>query len=227
MYGGGIYDDGLLDDGVYGGGVGYGLDDGILDGGLGYGGGYGDELGYGGRDYAYDDIGVGYGDSYLDRGVGIARGLELGGGMGLGGLGGGMGYGGVEGGYYDGGKDDLYDSMSYVDRELPLVDAWGMDVAGWGDEQAGLADLVYYQQQLETNRELDESERMRRWEERLRWEELGEEERRMRYSTMDPYMLQTLGLSGASRSIVTRTRANCSAQADGGASVSAEGTTST
>lgn len=114
--------------------------------------------------------------------------------MGLGGLG--LGGGGYGGGGYD--QDCLYDSMAYVDRDIPLVDAWGMDVGGWGDEQAGLADLLYFQRQLEMNRELDEGERMRRWEERLRWEELGEEERRMRYSTMDPYRLQTLGLSGAS-----------------------------
>ena len=46
------------------------------------------------------------------------------------------------------------------------------------------------------DRTLDETERMRRWEERLAWEELEENERLRHYQTYDPHRLSCLGLSG-------------------------------
>lgn len=149
------------------------------------------------------------GDDYGYGGGGVGTGLDYGGSYG-----GGYeeyGYGGWGDGY------DLYGGMSWLDREMPLAEAWG-DYGGWGDHQYQFADLLvsrapslfpderadevrrrqHYQRQLEMDTALNEQERLRRWEERLRWEELDEAERSMRYRSMDPYSLSSLGLSGTS-----------------------------
>ncbi|ORY88900.1 hypothetical protein BCR35DRAFT_329787 [Leucosporidium creatinivorum] len=161
-----------------------------------YGGGYGGYGGYG-DGYGYDDYGLGGGGGYGLGGGGMPGGWvdDYGGGGAYG------GYGGYGGGYddygYGGWGDgyDLYDGMSWMDREMPLYEAWG-DYGGWGDDQYMFADLLHYQRQLEMDTALNEQERLRRWEERLRWEELDEAERSMRYRSMDPYALSSLGLSG-------------------------------
>lgn len=111
-----------------------------------------------------------------------------------------------------------------MDREMPLYEAWG-DYGGWGDDQYMFADLMassclplvmheltlplqqHYQRQLEMDTALNEQERLRRWEERLRWEELDEAERSMRYRSMDPYALSSLGLSGSFEPFVLFRRA--------------------
>ena len=54
------------------------------------------------------------------------------------------------------------------------------------------------------DRTLDETERMRRWEERLAWEELEENERLRHYRTYDPHRLSCLGLSGGPLPSVVR-----------------------
>lgn len=56
---------------------------------------------------------------------------------------------------------------------------------------------MHYQRQLEMDRALSEQERLARWEERLRWEELDDAERQLRYRQMDALSLQRLGLSGS------------------------------
>ncbi|GAA5986240.1 hypothetical protein JCM5350_007596 [Sporobolomyces pararoseus] len=94
---------------------------------------------------------------------------------------------------WDDGRFDLEDYTNYIDRELPAYDAWKSD--SWDEEQYALADLLYFQQQLELDQTLDELERLRRWEERLAWEELEEEERLRQYQFSDEYRLSRLGLS--------------------------------
>ncbi|GAA5946453.1 hypothetical protein JCM3765_000250 [Sporobolomyces pararoseus] len=94
---------------------------------------------------------------------------------------------------WDDGRFDLDDYTNYIDRELPIGDAWGPD--SWDEQQYALADLLYFQQQLELDHTLDEVERLRRWEERLAWEELEDEERLRQYQLSDQYRLTRLGLS--------------------------------
>ncbi|GAA5828892.1 hypothetical protein JCM5353_004013 [Sporobolomyces roseus] len=94
---------------------------------------------------------------------------------------------------WDEGRFDLEDYTSFIDRDMPIYEAWGDD--RWNEQQYAFADLIYYQLQLETDRTLDEAERMRRWEERLAWEELEEGERMRYYHSSDPYRLSCLGLS--------------------------------
>lgn len=91
------------------------------------------------------------------------------------------------------GDDYLWENMSYLDQELPLYQAWGDH---WTDDNYALADLMHYQRQLEFDTALNEEERLRRWEDRLRWESLDEAERSLRYRSMEPYHLSSLGLAG-------------------------------
>ncbi|BGP06406.1 hypothetical protein JCM10049v2_002228 [Rhodotorula toruloides] len=121
-----------------------------------------------------------YGDSYYGSG-GELYGYE--GGLGLGGYGYDEPLWGYEEGYYP----DLYDYTSFVDHSMPLYDAWGDD--SWEEEQ-------YFQRQLDLDNALSESERLHRWEERLAWEELNEEERALRYRELAAAgSLGVLGLS--------------------------------
>lgn len=48
----------------------------------------------------------------------------------------------------------------------------------------GAADLAYYQQVLNNDRALDEAERMRRWQQRLNWERLDNDARLLRWKEM-------------------------------------------
>ncbi|GAA5838421.1 hypothetical protein JCM11251_004932 [Rhodosporidiobolus azoricus] len=94
------------------------------------------------------------------------------------------GYGGYGGGYGDG-------------YEMSLYGAWGED--SWAEDQYALADLMWFQRQLDLDTALSESERLHRWEERLAWEALDDSARAMRYRewmSSDPYRLTNLGLSG-------------------------------
>ncbi|GAA5976680.1 hypothetical protein JCM10908_005593 [Rhodotorula pacifica] len=91
---------------------------------------------------------------------------------------------GLEDPYYR----DLYDDMSFVDHSMPVYDAWGDD--SWEEEQ-------YFQQQLEMDRALTESQRLRRWENRLAWEQLDEEQRALRYRELAARnALGAIGLAG-------------------------------
>ncbi|KAM0788395.1 hypothetical protein ACM66B_001533 [Microbotryomycetes sp. NB124-2] len=91
-------------------------------------------------------------------------------------------------------RDDLYSCMDWLDREMPLYEAWG-DYSSWTAGNYALADLMHYQRQLELDTALHDSERMRRWEERLRLEALNDVERRLRYQTMEPMLRSRLGLT--------------------------------
>lgn len=56
---------------------------------------------------------------------------------------------------------------------------------------------MYYQQQLELDTALTEAQRLRRWEERLAWEQLDEAERALRYDELAASgALGALGLAG-------------------------------
>ncbi|KAI5479057.1 hypothetical protein MNV49_004339 [Pseudohyphozyma bogoriensis] len=167
---GGLYD-GSFETALYDGDVGL---DGVGLGGGGLYGGYDDDLGLGG----------GYLDSYGTRGLDLAG---VGGGYGYGG--GGLGYGSY------GANDYLWNETDFIDSELPLGTAWG-GFDDWNDYQYQLSDLMYYQNQLESDRLLDESERLRRFEERLAWEQLADSERHSRWATMDALQRQRLGLTG-------------------------------
>ncbi|GAA5901287.1 hypothetical protein JCM8208_002326 [Rhodotorula glutinis] len=108
----------------------------------------------------------------------------------VGGLGGGVydDYGGLSSGYHGASElwgygdeyPDLYDYTSFVEQPMGLYDAWGDD--SWDQGQYALADLMHFQHQLDHDYALDESERLRRWEERLAWEQLDDAERSLRYS---------------------------------------------
>ncbi|GAA5921384.1 hypothetical protein JCM3775_003020 [Rhodotorula graminis] len=122
----------------------------------------------------------------------------------VGGLGGGIydDYGRHSSGYegvgemwgYGDAYPDLYDYTSFVDETMGLYDAWGDD--SWDQGQYALADLMHFQHQLELDYALDESERLRRWEERLAWEQLSDAERGLRYSEYASMgALGTLGLA--------------------------------
>ncbi|GAA5906141.1 uncharacterized protein JCM6883_005456 [Sporobolomyces salmoneus] len=93
---------------------------------------------------------------------------------------------------WDDGRFDLEEYTNWIDREVPIYDAWGDE--RWDEQQYAMADLLYFQQQLELDHTLDEIERMRRWEERLEWEELEEEERLRQYQLSDLNRLSRLGL---------------------------------
>ena len=57
--------------------------------------------------------------------------------------------------------------------------------------------LQHYQQQLELDEALTEADRLQRWERRLAWEQLGEEERALRYRELAARnALGALGLGG-------------------------------
>ncbi|GEM07074.1 hypothetical protein Rt10032_c02g1091 [Rhodotorula toruloides] len=134
-----------------------------------------------------------YGDSYGDPYYG--SGDDLYGYEGGVGLGGGYGYDEPLWGYEDGYYPDLYNYTSFVDHSMPLFDAWGDE--SWEEEQYALADLMYFQRQLDLDNALSESERLHRWEERLSWEQLSEEERALRYRELAA--TGSLGLLGLSR----------------------------
>ncbi|BGP14272.1 hypothetical protein JCM10213_005836 [Rhodosporidiobolus nylandii] len=163
-------------------------------GGGGEGAHYADELyGYGGLsdagwDYDYDLPHHHGGHHHHHHGLGGEYGE-------YGGLGGEYGWSGAGGGGYP----DLYEYMNwlpdeYYDGGYSLYGAWGDE--SWAEEQYALADLMYFQRQLDLDTALDEAERLRRWDSRLAWEALSEEERLRAYRTFDPYHLRTLGLSG-------------------------------
>ncbi|GAA6049038.1 hypothetical protein JCM3770_005451 [Rhodotorula araucariae] len=131
---------------------------------------YQDALSHGEGDGGLDGC---YADPYLDADVG--------------GLGDVYNDHGPEGGYgqpwaYEGGYyPDRWDDTTFVDRS-------------WDHEQYALADLMH---QLDLDQALDEAERLRRWEERLAWEELGAEARALRYREFAASgALGTLGLAG-------------------------------
>ncbi|GAA5998711.1 uncharacterized protein JCM10292_007177 [Rhodotorula paludigena] len=143
---------------------------------------------YGGSEYLDD---YGYGGAY-DYDGGYGDGYGYGGGYG-------HGYGGYGDeplwGAYEGYMPDLYDYTSFIDHDVPLSEAWQDD--SWSHDQYALADLMYFQRQLELDHALDESERLRRWEERLAWEQLNDEERALRYSELAAAgSLGMLGLAG-------------------------------
>ncbi|BGP38335.1 hypothetical protein JCM10449v2_002266 [Rhodotorula kratochvilovae] len=146
---------------------------------------YGVGVGGGGLDGYYDDAylysdvgGAGLGgDLYSDYGAGLGGGYDQ--------------PWGYEEGYYP----DLWDYTSFVDHSMPLYDAWRDD--SWDHEQYALADLMHYQHELDLDHALDESERLRRWEERLAWEQLDDDSRAMRYNELAAAgALGTLGLAG-------------------------------
>ncbi|KAK4058412.1 hypothetical protein OIO90_000570 [Microbotryomycetes sp. JL221] len=88
---------------------------------------------------------------------------------------------------------DLYESMYWLNDDLlPLAELWG---DSWTSSNYGLADLMYYQRQLELDQAIDEAERLRRWQDRLRWEALDDAQRHLQYQAMDPYRRSCLGLS--------------------------------
>ncbi|GAA5892948.1 hypothetical protein JCM6882_006902 [Rhodosporidiobolus microsporus] len=168
--GGGYLGDEYLPDELYGMG-------GVADPYSLHGGGYGGYGGYG----VYDTPLWGYEDGYypdLYEYMDFLPDYSWGGGGGM--------YGGLGGGYGDGG---LY--------EMSLYDAWRDE--SWAEEQYALADLMWFQHQLDLNHSLSEAERLQRWEQRLAWEALDDSARAMRYRELmasDPYMLSNLGLSG-------------------------------
>ncbi|GAA6059317.1 hypothetical protein JCM10212_005897 [Sporobolomyces blumeae] len=179
-----LYDadgDGYVDSVTYDVGVGYdgyGLGDGV---GYGYTGGYGLE---GELPGAWTE----YGDEYASHGVGL-------------------GLGGIDVDPYfsdphyssasewDSGRFDLdaYTDWIGYDDHVPIFDAWGQD--RWDESQYSFADLLWFQRQLELDHTLSEAERLRRWEARLAWEELEEEERLARYRSYDHDHLSSLGLA--------------------------------
>lgn len=62
----------------------------------------------------------------------------------------------------------------------------------------GLDDLYLYEAMLRLDRTIDEQERMRRWRERLQWEELDQMARRVRWREMDVMSRSRLGLGTGS-----------------------------
>ncbi|GAA5976740.1 hypothetical protein JCM11641_005679 [Rhodosporidiobolus odoratus] len=99
--------------------------------------------------------------------------------------------------YDEGYYPDLYNYMDFVpegEYGMPVYEAWQDN--SWAEEQYALADLMYFQRQLDLDTALSEQERLARWEERLAWEQLDEEQRLHRYREFDPYTLNNLGISG-------------------------------
>ncbi|GAA6013876.1 hypothetical protein JCM8202_000845 [Rhodotorula sphaerocarpa] len=163
---------------------------GEYDYGYGYGSGY--DYGASGIGEDYLDYGSRVGDPSLSSGGAGAFGYGDYGDYGMGGYPYGAEYGGGfedrlwgEGDSY---YPELYSYMNFVDRPLAAHDAWGDE--SWEEEQ-------YYQQQLELDTALSEAQRLRRWEERLAWEELDEEARALRYHELAASgALGALGLAG-------------------------------
>ncbi|KAK4051839.1 hypothetical protein OIV83_002544 [Microbotryomycetes sp. JL201] len=89
---------------------------------------------------------------------------------------------------------ELFLRTHWAPPEMPLHEAWG-DELSWSADNWALADLMHYQRRLELDTALNEAERLSWWEERLRWEQLHDDERQRRYQNMNTTLRDALGLS--------------------------------
>ncbi|CAH7668624.1 hypothetical protein PPACK8108_LOCUS3147, partial [Phakopsora pachyrhizi] len=89
-------------------------------------------------------------------------------------------------------SDDYYNPNAY-DSDL-----YGPYYRVEDDYYGAYGDLLQYEEQLRLAADLDESERLRRWRDRLEFEELAESERTRRYELMAEEERLRLGLIGSS-----------------------------
>ncbi|KAH9814220.1 hypothetical protein DFH28DRAFT_972692 [Melampsora americana] len=149
--------------------------EGIGMGGIGYGAGlgYGTEMGYG--------AGLGYG-------AGSAYGSDLGYGTGIG-MGRMMGM--------DPFVDGIHHDYGY--GHVPPLSSYGLSPNGFPPSHGPILDDLYlFELMLRSDRLLTERERLNRWEERMRWEELNEIERENQWKEMSLIRRAQLGLAGGS-----------------------------
>ncbi|EGG06408.1 uncharacterized protein MELLADRAFT_106705 [Melampsora larici-populina 98AG31] len=151
-------------------------------GGLGGSSGMGMEgMGYG--------TGLGYGTD-MGYGVGLGHGASLGYGAGMG-----MGMGSTIG------MDPFVDGINhdYGYGRVPPLSSYGLSPTGFQPSHGPMLDDLYlFELMLRSDQLLSERERLNRWEERMRWEELNDLERENQWKQMSLMRRAQLGLGGGS-----------------------------